>query len=358
LIIKDFLIFSDKWGVEEIAMIGSETDVDVLRDLEKTALVISPEAGLTSAVQEALDLLDYWVETASDAASAMAAIKEMQAGVILLDTRLAELGHGRLLAMIEESGVHERCAIALMADEVSDDWIARLREGVIDDIVPASADSVTWNTHLSTMQRGHRMAREIDALRQAAAMQMERDRVTGVLNREALLSVLFRETDRVQRMSGSLSLVTFDIDDFGHWNDELGREACDQLLREVASRSSCILRSYDLLGRVGPDEFLMALPGCSTVNAVMQSERVKMDVFGELFTVEDELGRERKVKLTACFGYAASYGRSPVVVLREAEEALRKMKAADRSTADERLGYAMAGRDLPRLFTEAEKGAY
>ena len=76
--------------------------------------------------------------------------------------------------------------------------------------------------------------------------------------------MLFRETDRVQRTKASLCMVLFDIDDFGHWNSRLGSDACDELLCKVVSRTTRLLRSYDLFGRPGKDEFLVALPGCST----------------------------------------------------------------------------------------------
>ena len=75
--------------------------------------------------------------------------------------------------------------------------------------------------------------------------------------------MLFRETDRAQRMNSSMCLVLFDIDDFGHWNSRLGVDACDELLCQVANRTGALLRSYDMLGRPGMDEFLIALPACS-----------------------------------------------------------------------------------------------
>ena len=90
------------------------------------------------------------------------------------------------------------------------------------------------------------MAQELDALRDAAIRNAQLDRLTGVYNRETLLAMLFRETDRVQRMNSSMSLVLFDIDDFGHWNSRLGVDACDELLCQVAAayrRSVAELRS-------------------------------------------------------------------------------------------------------------------
>jgi diguanylate cyclase (GGDEF)-like protein len=137
-----------------------------------------------------------------------------------------------------------------------------------------------------------------------------------------MLSMLFRETDRVQRMKNSLCVILFDIDDFGHWNSRLGTEACDELLCQVATRATHLLRSYDMLGRPGKDEFLMALPGCSSVNAVLMAERLRVDVFSAPFRVGGDA-----IRLSACFGIANSLGRSPVVVLREAEQALLIAKA-------------------------------
>ena len=93
-----------------------------------------------------------------------------------------------------------------------------------------------------------------------------------------MLSLLFRETDRVQRMKTCLCLVLFDIDDFGHWNARLGTEACDEMLLQVTERTGRLLRSYDLLGRVGGDEFLAGLPGCTAMNAVQLAERMRAEV--------------------------------------------------------------------------------
>jgi diguanylate cyclase (GGDEF)-like protein len=107
----------------------------------------------------------------------------------------------------------------------------------------------------------------------------------------------------------------------------LGSDACDELLCMVVARTTRLLRSYDILGRPGMDEFLVVLPGCSAVSAAMLAERLRLDVFCSPFRVAGE-----SVRLSACFGIASSLGRSPVVVLREAEQALLWAKAAGPET--------------------------
>lgn len=152
-------------------------------------------------------------------------------------------------------------------------------------------------------------------------MCAQRDPLTRAYNRSTLLSILFRETDRVQRMKTPLSLLLLDIDDFGHWNSRLGAEACDSLLCQVVERIEHLLRSYDLFGRAGKDEFLAILPGCGTVDATLLAERLRAETFSTPFHVAGE-----SIRLSACFGIASSEGRSPVVVLREAEQALDRAR--------------------------------
>ena len=316
----------DGWSGVSVAMRGRVSAAGLV------VVLVSPDAQLVLEVQRSLEGLGpvqgLRLEVLTDVEAALMVMAGLASpSVVVLDARLPGMMDGRLLATMQETGVHKRCAVALIAEQVSDEWIARLREGVIDDIVPRNADGSTWSTHLNTMQRGHALHCELEHLRETALLELEHDRVTGVFNREAMMSILFRETDRVQRLRGALCAMLFDLDDFEHWSMEVGSAACDELLRAVAERTSKILRTYDLMGRMGLDEFLIALPGCSTINAVLLAERMRMDVFGEPFAVQNQRGEAVLVRLSASFGITASRGRSPVVVLREAEATLTRAKA-------------------------------
>jgi len=224
----------------------------------------------------------------------------------------------RLLAAVRADDCASRASIVLISGTATQNWIDRLAEGVVDDLILRTAETSYWRIRIEMVLRNRHKSRELETFREAAALNAQMDQLTGVYNRESVLTMLFRETDRVQRVSSALSLVALDIDDFGHWNSRLGIDVCDDLLCQVAGRITRLLRSYDLLGRAGKDEFLIALPGCSAVNAAMFSERIRVTVFCTPFRVGGE-----SVRLSACFGIASSRGRSPVVVLREAEQALQ-----------------------------------
>jgi len=288
-----------------------------------TFLIASPDPALLAALEPVLLASGARVEIAlslESAADAIAAdgglsLALLDSGLPAMDPRM---NLDRLLAAARSGENAARLAIVLISDTVSQNWIDRLAEGVIDDLLLRNSEVPYWRLRIEMLLRNRHQARELDSLREAQMLNAQTDRLTGVFNRDAIMALLFRETDRVQRMNTALSLVLLDIDDFGHWNSRLGSDACDGLLCQVAERITHLLRSYDQLGRPGMDEFLLVLPGCSVDNAVMLAERIRMDVFSVPFHVDG-----KAIRLSACFGVANSQGRSPVVVLREAEQSLQ-----------------------------------
>ncbi len=295
-------------------------------------LVLSDDQALQERLHVVLRSHEIGLELKCDAAGLLESLPLLHVGsVILLDGAMRAVKNGQLLAALQESGTTQRCAIGVIGAALQEDneeqepslemWGRRLREGVIDDILPRETSRQQWPLRMNALRRMHLLRSELTHLRDSSLLQAERDRLTGTLNRDAILSILFRETDRVQRMKQGLCVILLDIDDFGHWNSELGLEACDDLLRRVAQRIQSLLRSYDMLGRMGDDEFLIALPGCSNVNAVLLAERLRTDIFNVPFEVGGQ-----SIHISACFAIAESKGRSPVVVVREAEQTLQEAR--------------------------------
>jgi two-component system cell cycle response regulator len=294
----------------------------VLAKVPPRFLLASPHPALLTAIEPVLQTCGAGVEVVLSLEAVLAALSSLEAPTVaLIDVTLLALDPRmclhRLLAEARTGDNLALLSIVLISDAVTEEVINRLAEGAIDDVIQRTAEPSYWRIRVEMLLRNRQRARELDTYREAAALNAQTDHLTGVYNRETTLATLFRETDRVQRMKSSLSLILLDIDDFGHWNSRLGNEACDDLLCQVAGRISRLMRSYDILGRPGKDEFLLVLPGCTAVNAVLLAERIRLEVFCVPFRVEGEM-----IRLSACFGVASSQGRSPVVVLREAETAL------------------------------------
>ncbi len=287
-----------------------------------TVLLASPDPALLAAVEPVLRETGARVEIVLSAQAAQNAMTAPNPpGLALLDANLPGMEMEQLLAEARAGANGRRFPIVLISDTVTQGWIDRAAEGMIDDLILRASAPLYWHLRLDTVLRSRRLEQEMEALRETAMQNAQRDRLTGVYNREAMLAMLFRETDRAQRANSSLCLVLFDIDDFGHWNSRLGVDACDELLCQVVARTERLLRSYDLLARPGMDQFLVALPGCSMANGARFAERLRLEAFSSPYRVDGE-----SIRLSACFGIASSNGRSPIVVLREAEQALQWAK--------------------------------
>jgi two-component system cell cycle response regulator len=241
----------------------------------------------------------------------------------LLDALLPGMQSGDLMHAVRRSSNGHLLALVMLADDEPPEWHDWLATGILDDLIPRTPQMSHFRVRLDCTLRGFHRMRQLDILREAVALNAQKDPLTGMYNRATLLSMLFRETDRVQRLKIPMALLLFDIDDFGHWNGRLGHEVCDDLLCQAAERVLRQLRSYDLLGRAGNDEFLAALPGCDQTCAVKLAERLRDEVFSTPFHVAGA-----SIRLSACFGIAGSDGRSPVVVLRDAEAALQCARRA------------------------------
>jgi GGDEF domain-containing protein len=152
-------------------------------------------------------------------------------------------------------------------------------------------------------------------------------------------------------MKTSLALILFGIDDWEKWRSRLEQPALDDTAMEIVRRTTRFLRCYDSLGRCGEGEFALVLPGCNSFNAVYLAERLRMVVFGSPFVVG---GAE--IRFAACFGVSGSGGRSPLVVLRNGEQALNVARSKGAGSI-ERCAYDAEPDPATFLMPVIEDGA-
>jgi diguanylate cyclase (GGDEF)-like protein/PAS domain S-box-containing protein len=117
-----------------------------------------------------------------------------------------------------------------------------------------------------------RQARE-DLLQQAT-----HDPLTGVFNRRHVEDVLRQEVDRAERHARPLAVAVIDADHFKNVNDTYGHQTGDEVLREISERFQKTLRSNDVLGRYGGEEFVVVFPETTIADAAAVAERLRVAV--------------------------------------------------------------------------------
>ncbi|MDE2486654.1 MAG: GGDEF domain-containing protein [Alphaproteobacteria bacterium] len=109
----------------------------------------------------------------------------------------------------------------------------------------------------------------------------DRDPLTPLLNRRALIRELGRVRTFAQRYGAPASLVYFDLDGFKSVNDRYGHAAGDAALTAVAERLLANVRQSDLVGRVGGDEFAVILVQADEAVAAAKARALAQAIEGE-----------------------------------------------------------------------------
>ncbi len=101
------------------------------------------------------------------------------------------------------------------------------------------------------------------------------DGLTQLFNRSHWEARFCEEVTRLRRYDGQLSLLMFDLDHFKMVNDTYGHQAGDEVLRDVSSRLRRVLRSVDVAGRYGGEEFCIYLPHTDLAGGEYVAERIR-----------------------------------------------------------------------------------
>lgn len=157
------------------------------------------------------------------------------------------------------------------------------------------------------------------------------DGLTRLPNHTAWLEAVEREFARARREGLPATVLMIDLDHFKRVNDSRGHAAGDEVLRGVAEALREALRSHDVPGRYGGEEFGVLLPGSDAKAAEVIAERIRKRIEWASFAGE--------VKVTASLGCAAldPGDAHPAAWVARADRALYRAKAAGRNRAERDL---------------------
>ena len=295
---------------------------------KRRILVAESNPRNAALLQKMLETLHYDVEVVTMGLAALQRLQDADTPeMALLSEELSPIGGIEIGLEIRRRARRRQLWLMLMSGTPSADQVAMATDAGFDEFLVKPVDLQELRMRIRTGERVQTLYREMNDSANTIEFHSTHDPLTATWRREAMLDFLFKETDRVQRVRSPLSVVLLDVDGFGAHNQRLGQSGEDKLLQAVATRLRQQLRSYDLLGRYANDEFLLALPGCQGTDAQSKTERVREVVAKRPFTVNGD-----EFFLTACFGIAESLGRSPLIVLRDAERALSRAKQTGPNT--------------------------
>ena len=155
------------------------------------------------------------------------------------------------------------------------------------------------------------------------------DRLTGVANRQSLLAALFAETERAGRYGRPLSVAFVDIDHFKSVNDTYGHAVGDIVLRGVAQTIAANLRTSDMIGRYGGEEFMLILTETNIEEGAVLTEKLRTLVQRQRFAIEGA----PEIAVTISIGIAGGSGTKLRMdtLVRDADAAMYSAKSLGRN---------------------------
>lgn len=208
-------------------------------------------------------------------------------------------------------------------------WVATEREGTLEIGGPP------WFDAKLSLLRAHRgtiiglllVLRDVTdrkRLEEQLHYMAQHDLLTGLPNRMLLDDRMAQMLKLAARSGSGVGLLYIDLDHFKEINDTQGHQAGDRYLVAIAQRLLACVRGADTVARVGGDEFVVLLSGCSSAHSAAIVARKIVDALGEPVGLDGSV-----VPCTASVGLAWSCqdGSDPSLLLHYADAAMYRAKA-------------------------------
>jgi len=152
------------------------------------------------------------------------------------------------------------------------------------------------------------------------------DGLTGLYNHRFFRDRLDEEFERARRYELPLSCLMIDVDNFKDVNDTYGHLTGDSILREIALRTTQMVRKSDMVARYGGEEFIVIMPQTGREGARAEAERIRREIGSRPYD-----GLPEDTRVTVSIG-VATYDRESMAdceeMLRIADLALYEAKRA------------------------------
>lgn len=283
-------------------------------------------------LQQWLQNWGYEVVTGADGDEAWQIMQQVDAPqLLILDWMMPGVEGLQLCQRVRQLGRLPYPYILLLTAKDHKEDIIRALDGGADDYLTKPCEMEELRARVGVGKRFIELQQELLHTQEELRYGATHDALTGVWNRAGILALLARELERANRSRISLGVMMVDIDHFKRINDTYGHVAGDRVLNEVISRIVNSLRSYDLIGRYGGEEFLVLLSDFQSLTIERSAERIRRSVAEAPVAIGPE-----QVDITVSIGVALSERHDEIAdhLLAAADAALYAAKNNGRNRVE------------------------
>ena len=218
----------------------------------------------------------YEVLTATDGATALAALQRDFMSIVILDRNMPGMDGLALCRTIRQQTWPGYVYLMLLtAHDAEEDILLGLDAGA-DDYLSKRVSDAQLVARLSAATRVLSLEHSLKSALEDRRQMAMTDALTGTHNRRYFMRYLGGELKRSRRFRTDLSLLVLDVDHFKQVNDKYGHAAGDMVLQELVKRiQKCLPREYDWCARLGGEEFAVVLPQTDLAGAAVVAEKLR-----------------------------------------------------------------------------------
>jgi len=228
---------------------------------------------------------------------ALSILASTEVDLIILDMHMPGLSGLATLARLKSNNLWQNIpVIMLSSSDGEDEIVSALELGADDYVIKPYIGKVLF----ARMRTALRLREKTKALEDLA----KTDFLTGINNRASFDELASNAISHAQRNELPLVMAMFDIDFFKLVNDDYGHEIGDKVLIAFAERLTECFRQYDIVARIGGEEFAVCLPQTTIENAMLACERFRTNV--EYMRIPLSNVSKKEIGITVSIGVASS----------------------------------------------------
>lgn len=326
----------DEWRVREntASQLGVVDEKGSVMDepvVNANVLVVEDQKYDSDKFIEALKKDDDNVKVVETGSEAMSEISSADYDLMVISLNLSSEDGLRLCSHLRSSDITRSIPILMVAEDADMSRIAHGLEIGAHDYILRPVDSNELLARVRTQIRRKRFQERLRSSYEISLSMALTDSLTGLYNRRYFEVHLQKLLQKNETSRKSLGILMMDIDHFKNVNDTHGHAVGDEILKEFADRVQDKLRGFDMVARLGGEEFVVLLPDVNEEKAHTVSERLRAAISDEPFKCNVE-GGELSVT-TSVGGTLVKQGVKvdSEKVMKEADDALYEAKENGRN---------------------------
>ena len=300
--------------------------IDEIKDSK--ILVVDDIKTNCDVLKRRLENNNFNVEVSMSGKDALEKISESQFDLILLDVLMPEVNGLEVLIKIREQYSADKLPVIMVSSFDDVESISKCIQLGASDYLPKPVNSTILTQKVaSTLERKSLRERE-EQLLSELHKQAITDEMTGVPNRRFVFERLEKSFDDIEENSKEhFATAIFDIDHFKQVNDTYGHAAGDEIIKKVCNIATSIIKSPNIFGRIGGEEFLAVIFNDSANHLQEICEKIRTTIENE-----ETLFDNQKIKVTLSGGVCFSNESSSVSdLVNKADERLYLAKKNGRN---------------------------